>query len=150
MLSSHSTASKISLILYGIEYIHSGHLKITLRFLLSMIQQNEFTARLIFSAIDFKRPCWKPLLRRRDIRDTDDVRSSLIKLFLSPLIYRNIDLIRNLIKEHGKHLLPRASQTISHLDIFHEIFSGLINDSRSTVEYFLEEIRTNVSMQNLH
>ena len=76
-----------------------------------MVQQNEFSARLIFSIIDFKRSCWKPLLRRRDIRDTEDVRYSLIKLFLSPLVYRNIDFTRNLIKEHGKH--PRRSPTFS-------------------------------------
>ncbi|CAF4192822.1 unnamed protein product, partial [Rotaria sp. Silwood2] len=84
MLSSHSTAS---------------HLKITLRFLLSMIQQNEYTARLIFPLIDFKRSCWKPLLKRRDIRDVEDVRYWVIKFFLSPLIYQHIDKIRNLIKE---------------------------------------------------
>ena len=33
-----------------------------------MVQQNEFNSRLIFSLIDFKRPCWKPLFKRRDIR----------------------------------------------------------------------------------
>ena len=44
------------------------HLKITLHFLISMIQQNEFSARLIFSSIDLKNSCWKPLFQRRDIR----------------------------------------------------------------------------------
>ncbi|CAF3991334.1 unnamed protein product [Rotaria magnacalcarata] len=116
MLSSHSTAS---------------HLKTTLRFLLSMIQLNEFNARLIFSLIDFKRPCWKPLLKRRDIRDTEDVRYWTIKFFLSPLVYQNLDTIRNLIKEQ---------------DIHHEIFNGLVNDSRTTIEYILDEMRTNIIM----
>ena len=46
----------------------TGHLKITLRFLLSLVQQNEFSCRSIFSLIDFKRPCWKSLLKRRDAR----------------------------------------------------------------------------------
>jgi len=68
-----------------------------------MIQQNEFSARLIFALIDFKRPCWKPLFRRRDIRDVEDVRFWMIKFFLSPLVYQNVDTIRNLIKEHGTH-----------------------------------------------
>ncbi|CAF4358278.1 unnamed protein product, partial [Adineta steineri] len=85
MLSSHSTAS---------------HLKVTLRFLLSMVQQNEYYARSIFSLIDFKRPCWKSLLKRRDIRDSEDVRYWVIKFFFSPLVYQHIDTIRNLIKEH--------------------------------------------------
>ncbi len=76
-------------------------MKTTLRFLFSMIQQNEYHARLIFALIDFKRPCWKPLLKRRDIRDPEDVRFWMIKFFLSPLVYQNIDTIRNLIKEHG-------------------------------------------------
>ncbi|CAF1172950.1 unnamed protein product [Rotaria sordida] len=116
MLSSHSTAS---------------HLKITLRFLISMIQQNEFSARLIFSLIDFKRLCWKPLFKRRDIRDSEDVRYWVIKFFLSPLIYQHIDTIRNLIKEPN---------------IFHEIFNGLVNDSRHTIEFILGEIRTNIIM----
>ncbi|CAF3637003.1 unnamed protein product [Rotaria socialis] len=116
MLSSHSTAS---------------HLKTTLRFLLSMIQLNEFNARLIFSLIDFKRPCWKPLLKRRDIRDTEDVRYWTIKFFLSPLVYQNLDTIRTLIKEQ---------------DIHHEIFNGLVNDSRTTIEYILDEMRANIIM----
>ncbi|CAF3739261.1 unnamed protein product [Rotaria sp. Silwood1] len=116
MLSNHSTAS---------------HLKITLRFLLSMIQQNEFSARLIFSLIDFKRSCWKPLFKRRDIRDIEDVRYLTIKFFLSPLVYQHIDTIKNLIKEQN---------------IFHEIFNGLVNDSRHTVEFILNEIRTNIIM----
>ncbi|CAF4032087.1 unnamed protein product, partial [Adineta steineri] len=116
MLSSHSTAS---------------HLKVTLRFLLSMVQQNEYYARSIFSLIDFKRPCWKSLLKRRDIRDSEDVRYWVIKFFFSPLVYQHIDTIRNLIKEH---------------DIFHEIFYGLVNDSRNTVEFILDEIRTNIIM----
>ncbi|CAF0988647.1 unnamed protein product [Adineta ricciae] len=116
MLSNHSTAS---------------HLKITLRFLLSIVQQNEYHARSIFSLIDFKRPCWKPLFKRRDIRDTEDVRYWVVKFFLSPLVYQHIDTIRNLIKEH---------------DIFHEVFYGLANDSRSTVTFILDEIRTNIIM----
>ncbi|UJR08114.1 hypothetical protein I4U23_012391 [Adineta vaga] len=116
MLSNHSTAS---------------HLKITLRFLLSMVQQNEFHARSIFSLIDFKRPCWKPLFKRRDIRDQEDVRYWVIKFFLSPLVYQHIDTIRNLIKEQ---------------DIFHEIFYGLVHDSRTTVQFILDEIRTNIIM----
>ena len=29
-------------------------------------------------------------------------------------------------------------------DLFHEIFNGLVNDSCSTIEFILDEIRTNV------
>ncbi|CAF4000382.1 unnamed protein product, partial [Rotaria sp. Silwood1] len=32
------------------------------------------------------------------------------------------------------------------IDIFHEIFNGLVNDSRHTVEFILNEIRTNIIM----
>ncbi|CAF1119322.1 unnamed protein product [Didymodactylos carnosus] len=116
MLSARNTAS---------------HLKTTLNLLQSMIKQNEFCARTTITAIDFKRLCWRPLLKRRDVRDPNDVRQCMIKFFLSSLVYQHLETIRLLIKEK---------------ELFHDIFSGLIYDTSETVSYVLEELCSNVIM----
>ena len=87
-------------------------------------------------------------MHRFAIQDSEDVRFWLIKFFFSPLIYQHPDTIRNLIKEQGLPLpnLCLPTWCSSLLDVLHEIFSGLVYDSRQTVEFVLHELRTNVSV----
>ena len=118
LLSSNSTAN---------------HLKIILKLLISISETSEFAAKWLFSSLDLKKPCWKLLLRRRDVRDPENVRFSTIKFIFSAFFYENSELNRRILQE---------------LDVFHEIFSGLPKDSTENIEFILENLKNHVILSN--